>query len=160
MCCAIPSHRIYWHMAPICAACSCCSGTRISQRRRSIRMFWPSACSVWSKHIIRWREKCNRRSRLRFLSPPLCEWVVDLDLVASQLKAISRRFGVSRNHVSIEKPLDELMLQFRSPGDDCEFGLVQRAAGVEPPGLLRFAGICTEERLERLVAAPDAEFTG
>ncbi len=34
----------------------------------------------------------------------------------------------------------DLVLQFESIGDNCELGLVQRRAGVEPLGLLRFAG--------------------
>jgi hypothetical protein len=34
----------------------------------------------------------------------------------------------------------DLVLQFESIGDNCEFGLVQRQAGAEPLGLLRFAG--------------------
>ena len=35
----------------------------------------------------------------------------------------------------------ELMLEFESIGDSCEFGLVQRNAGAEPLGLLRFSGV-------------------
>lgn len=34
----------------------------------------------------------------------------------------------------------ELMLNFESIGDSCEFGLVQRMAGAEPLGLFRFSG--------------------
>ncbi|HEY1935609.1 MAG TPA: hypothetical protein VGG99_26675 [Acetobacteraceae bacterium] len=34
-----------------------------------------------------------------------------------------------------------LMLQFESIGDSCEFGLVQRQNGAEPLGLLRFSGV-------------------
>lgn len=34
----------------------------------------------------------------------------------------------------------DLVLQFESIGDNCELGLVQRKAGAEPLGLLRFAG--------------------
>jgi hypothetical protein len=36
-------------------------------------------------------------------------------------------------------PLHELMMQFESLGENCEFGLVQRRCGAEPLGLLRFA---------------------
>jgi hypothetical protein len=35
--------------------------------------------------------------------------------------------------------LDQLVLDFESFGDNCEFGLVQRQAGAEPLGLLRFS---------------------
>lgn len=52
-------------------------------------------------------------------------------------------------------PIEDLLLQFESLGDNCEFGLVQRRAGVEPLGLFRFAGIFLppERRLPVLVAA-------
>jgi hypothetical protein len=53
-------------------------------------------------------------------------------------------------------PDDELMLRFESLGENCEFGLVQRACGVEPLGLLRFASA----PLPRLLAALRARFAG
>ena len=59
-------------------------------------------------------------------------------------------------------PLDKLAVRFETLGDNCEFGLVQRRAGAEPLGLLRFAGfhIPVEQRLERLIMALDARFEG
>lgn len=66
-------------------------------------------------------------------------------------------------------PPDALLQHFESlgddgPGDDCEFGLVQRAAGHEPLGLLRFASIphaglhdLLEAGMER-VGEPDDTF--
>ena len=48
----------------------------------------------------------------------------------------------------------ELLLQFESIGDNCELGLVQRRAGVEPLGLLRFSGA----PLRNLVRALHARF--
>jgi hypothetical protein len=36
-------------------------------------------------------------------------------------------------------PIDQLMMQFESLGENCEFGLAQRRCGAEPLGLLRFA---------------------
>src|SRR5690242_4928537 len=36
--------------------------------------------------------------------------------------------------------LGQLLRKFESLGDNCEFGLVQRKAGIEPVYLLRFAG--------------------
>jgi capsular polysaccharide biosynthesis protein len=58
--------------------------------------------------------------------------------------------------------LDRLLAQFESLGDSCEFGLVQRHAGAEPLGLLRFAGFmgALDQRLETLVAALDRGFEG
>ncbi len=59
-------------------------------------------------------------------------------------------------------PRSQIMLSFEALGDNCEFGLVQRQAGIEPLGLLRFAGfhIPIEQRLARLVDALDARFEG
>jgi len=53
-------------------------------------------------------------------------------------------------------PLDQLMLGFESLGENCEFGLVQRACGAEPLGLLRFASA----PLPTLLAALLARFEG
>jgi len=52
--------------------------------------------------------------------------------------------------------LDQLMLQFESLGDNCEFGLVQRACGAEPHGLLRFVGM----EIHRLLNGLDFAFDG
>jgi len=46
--------------------------------------------------------------------------------------------------------LPELMLHFESLGHNCEFGLVQRACGAEPQGLLRFAQMSIHKLLEAL----------
>jgi hypothetical protein len=53
-------------------------------------------------------------------------------------------------------PLDQLMLKFESLGQNCEFGLVQRACQAEPLSLLRFAST----PLANLLAALDAGFAG
>jgi len=45
----------------------------------------------------------------------------------------------------------QLMQAFENIGDNCEFGLVQRAFGAEPLGLLRFAGLRTPGRLIRML---------
>jgi len=46
----------------------------------------------------------------------------------------------------------DLVLQFESIGDNCELGLVQRLAGAEPLGLLRFAGTPLRNLLRGLKA--------
>jgi hypothetical protein len=51
---------------------------------------------------------------------------------------------------------DDLMLQFESLGANCEFGLVQRALGAEPLGLLRFVGI----EVQNLLSGLDFGFEG
>jgi hypothetical protein len=53
-------------------------------------------------------------------------------------------------------PLSELMVQFESLGQNCEFGLMQRQCGVEPLSLLRFASA----PLPVLLAAVRARFEG
>lgn len=53
-------------------------------------------------------------------------------------------------------PLHELMMQFESLGENCEFGLVQRRCGAEPLGLLRFASA----PLPVLLAGLRARFEG
>jgi hypothetical protein len=52
--------------------------------------------------------------------------------------------------------LDQLMLNFESLGQNCEFGLVQRACGAEPQGLLRYVGIS----INRLLNGLDFGFDG
>ncbi len=94
-------------------------------------------------------------------------WVVDLAAVARRLSEISQRLALraartdgtspqASTQTATRKPIDELMLAFENLGDNCEFGLVQRHAGVEPLGLLRFAGI----HLATLVAGLQAKFAG
>ena len=53
-------------------------------------------------------------------------------------------------------PLAEVMIRFESLGENCEFGLVQRKAGAEPLGLLRFSST----PLPKLLAALRARFEG
>jgi hypothetical protein len=50
----------------------------------------------------------------------------------------------------------DLVLQFESIGDNCELGLLQRYAGAEPLGLLRFAGA----PVRHIVRALNARFAG
>jgi hypothetical protein len=53
-------------------------------------------------------------------------------------------------------PLDRLMLQFESLGENCEFGLAQRRCGADPIGLLRFASA----PMPALLSALRARFDG
>jgi hypothetical protein len=56
-----------------------------------------------------------------------------------------------------EEPDDaQMMMEFESLGDDCEFGFVQRSVGAEPLSLLRFGGI----RLHRLYEGLGNRFEG
>jgi hypothetical protein len=53
-------------------------------------------------------------------------------------------------------PVKELVSKFENLGENCEFGLVQRRAGAEPLGLLRFSST----PLSRLIAGMQARFEG
>jgi hypothetical protein len=53
-------------------------------------------------------------------------------------------------------PDSELVLKFESLGDNCELGIVQRMAGVEPLGMFRFAGA----PLRHLIKALECRFEG
>jgi hypothetical protein len=55
-----------------------------------------------------------------------------------------------------ELPVDQLMMQFESLGENCEFGLAQRRCRAEPLGLLRFAST----PLSALLAALELRFEG
>ena len=91
-------------------------------------------------------------------------WSVDWNAVNRRLPEISQRLAaraasgssMAKAPRAPNQPLDELMLAFESLGDNCEFGLVQRHAGVEPLGLFRFAGI----HLEKLIDGLNTEFDG
>ena len=69
-------------------------------------------------------------------------------------RAASRRAAARPRAPAI--PLDKLMLQFESLGENCEFGLVQRGNGAEPLGLFRFASA----PLPQLMKALSARFAG
>lgn len=96
------------------------------------------------------------------------EWDADLNSIAEQLRKLRRRpfpstpVSAGWEHEVVGPPLEELLLRFESLGDNCEFGFVQRAAGADPLGLLRFNGIKTdpEHRLRALVAALERGFDG
>jgi hypothetical protein len=68
----------------------------------------------------------------------------------------AERAGTPVPPENVALPPDQLMMQFESLGENCEFGLVQRRCGAEPLGLLRFASA----PLPRLLAALRARFAG
>jgi capsular polysaccharide biosynthesis protein len=103
------------------------------------------------------------------------QWHIDISLLVNRLEEISDRLArvdVGQNGRVFEceeslrtslvssvepgKPLEELMSEFASLGDNCEFGLVQRAGGAEPLDLFRFAGTS----FENLISALERRFEG
>jgi capsular polysaccharide biosynthesis protein len=107
-------------------------------------------------------------------------WEVDIDIVSSRLRDLNfwdcsthvshlpSRFWLSDHSDSRmdeaprDLPLDDLIGEFENLGEDCEFGLVQRDAGANPLGLLRFAGfrVAPDARLAFAVAAIKRGFDG
>ncbi len=67
-------------------------------------------------------------------------------LQARELERLEHGTGKGRNEPAVpvrievvsDEPARELMLGLESLGTNCEFGLLQRRFGAEPPGLLRF----------------------
>jgi hypothetical protein len=102
------------------------------------------------------------------------KWRVDLGLIMDRFHAMAIRdrppFLLARHaHVrqsdrdqrwANAQSLDEVLSQFESLGEDCEFGLMQKATGVDHLALLRFASFYFphEERLSRLIDALDRHF--
>jgi hypothetical protein len=86
----------------------------------------------------------------------------DADAISAELPPeIARRAGVTESrHSATEmatpsggpEPLTdrELMAQFESLGDRCEFGCVQRYFGAEPLGLLRWSQVSVEQLVDLL----------
>ena len=67
----------------------------------------------------------------------------------SDTEPTATHYGESQTSTS-EADLAALPTNFESLGDDCEFGFVQRYAGAEPIGLLRWANIPTANLLQLL----------
>jgi hypothetical protein len=72
------------------------------------------------------------RLRVIVSSPPV------LPLRSSSI-ALGREHPAAAINSLLGISLSDLLLRFESFGDNCEFGLVQRASGLEPLGLLRFS---------------------
>lgn len=83
---------------------------------------------------------------------------VELALAAEQTRPVSKDAGdvaaVPAALDEIEISIADLMCEFESLGDNCEFGLAQRFCGAEPLGLFRFSS----SRADNLVHAFSTEF--
>ncbi len=89
-------------------------------------------------------------------------WSIDVRHVLERVDQIYSQKGASFSRRSETQLLREIMMDFESLGDNCEFGLVQRQAGAEPIGLLRFASpaIPIEQRLSFVSDALAKRFIG
>jgi hypothetical protein len=106
----------------------------------------------WPAALIRWE-------RLRALDPNSttayhrigeARWGATLDTLLEAPPTIER--FQRQNGAELEGSLSEsdLIMQFESLGENCEFGLVQRYYNAEPLGLLRFAATSQAMLLEAL----------
>ena len=115
---------------------------------------WADGRLIGSAQIdTRWR---HEETALCFWIPPDCVATGRLDLSLR----LDRPLPTERNYVlqalslsSWDDPLPavpengELLGRFEGIGDNCQFGNVQRHFGIEPLGLLRFAGVRDLHRL-------------
>jgi hypothetical protein len=90
---------------------------------------------------------------------------VPVAALAVEEARVAETFWIAGQHSADDPPavpIDELMTEFESLGENCEFGFAQRAAGAEPLGLLRLAGftVPAEQKLSHLVAAIENGFDG
>ena len=78
---------------------------------------------------------------------------------APTVAQLAARLQDAQEPSSLDTVADEttrqLMLQFESLGDDCEFGLIQRRHGAEPLSLLRFTSISPDSLLAALACRFD-----
>ncbi|CAM6054500.1 unnamed protein product [Sphagnum tenellum] len=80
-----------------------------------------------------------------------------LETGTSQLKSV-RGAEPPPDQTALERgchmlSLDELMRHFESIGNNCEFGIVQRATGYDPPGLFRNVGFLKSEQIINAIGA-------
>lgn len=73
----------------------------------------------------------------------------------NESRALSRQWDLADIEAQLGISVRGLMLNFSSLGDSCEFGLVQRRAGAEPLGLLRFSSTFLCNLIEGLNARFD-----
>ena len=97
---------------------------------------WPSAIALWSDYTDRFPEDGNG---------------------SEQLGRARERCGTAPPVAVVDRNARRnLLLGFESLGDGCEFGHVQRRAGAEPEGLLRWNDVA----LDGLLSALGAGFAG
>jgi tetratricopeptide (TPR) repeat protein len=123
------------------------------------RALVPTRQSDWSCAIPRWRELRERFPDNQWAAAAAADalWHARLDGAlpdddAPSAAAISgltsRMIGGERTEGSSEIHLlndRDLLMRFESLGSNCEFGIIQRQAGCEPLGLLRWTAISPDK---------------
>jgi tetratricopeptide (TPR) repeat protein len=122
-------------------------------RAADYRQDWGEALRRWDELVARWpkdptvlreRGETEARQRLFEISNPQ----------GISTRAVVHQPVERRSQVKTEE--GNLLLQFESLGENCEFGLVQRHFGVEPLGLLRWVSLAPES----LCLALEERFAG
>jgi hypothetical protein len=103
----------------------------------------------WEEAERRWQVGKAKHPRSQYIN----EGIAEMHL-ARQLLGLGPAAAPAAHEVDPE--LGRLLARFESIGDNCEFGIVQRLAGIEPLGLLRWANI----RAPLLLQILDERFAG
>jgi hypothetical protein len=113
----------------------------------------------WAEARRRWEVAKSRHPGWRLIDEGIAETRLALSLQGTDDVAVAAQPTADAPSARTGAPADtpaELLQRFESIGDNCEFGIVQRAAGIEPLGLLRWAFITPD----KLIRALNARFEG
>ena len=110
------------------------------------RVLWQWALNATRRHA--WEEAARRWdiAKARYpdsveINDGIAEMRLSADLLRTEDIDAAAAVLARPSEAPKDGALGELLLRFESLGDNCEFGIVQRTAGVEPLGLLRWANI-------------------
>jgi tetratricopeptide (TPR) repeat protein len=128
----------------------------LATRRRD----WPVALPRWEALKARYP---RNQSVLDGITQALWHARQDLGVIVSDPKSARAPFEIPESLLAPAPDADvganatrELLMQFESIGDTCEFGMVQRRFGADPISLLRW----TNTLPDQLVTALDSRFAG
>jgi tetratricopeptide (TPR) repeat protein len=91
----------------------------------------------WAEAIRRWEAALMLYPDMPQISDGL--GAVRLAISLEEVDAVPNRLPPPIIHKPDDVPLRDMMMRFESLGSNCEFGLVQRFAGAEPLGLMRWS---------------------
>lgn len=100
----------------------------------SRRRDWPEALRRWERALQRFPG-----------APEIAAGIADVHLKLALEYADERELPVTQTRPVANEALRELVMRFESLGSNCEFGIVQRLAGAEPLGLLRWGTIGVDQ---------------
>jgi tetratricopeptide (TPR) repeat protein len=122
-------------------------------RAADYRQDWDEALRRWDALVARWpKDQSVLRERGETVARRGLIEISDPEGIAAP--AVTHQSIEGRSQVKTEE--GNLLLQFESLGENCEFGLVQRHFGIEPLGLLRWVSLAPES----LCLALEERFVG